>query len=368
MSVQRVPGASQSLIPTLRKSMFPAGLARAVQEWGWPQRTQVPALSAPPAALVPPRAPPALAPVVQPPAMTQHVRDDALQVANGVLSPRHASFVSESTHGPTQAVVLALHGFSAGPWQMQEQMYRLNDAGFDMLGARMPGHGALQDNVMVSQDLPDAEHIQRYYDYANDAIAMAQDWAHRKHVPLIVFGYSLGGTTACHILSTQPHAADGLVVLAPLLGHTQIKFRLLHGVARALALSAWGRERLKNMAFSWGPHPPSPHWIGHWTCTASQTYAAVEFARQVGQQGGQWSIPTLGIVSDADLRCQSAATESFLHARNPQARVLRFGTEQNVGHAMLSPMENPNIRVRQEIGDQLIGFVRGVLRAKAEKT
>jgi carboxylesterase len=115
------------------------------------------------------------------------------------VEPEHQPFLLPG--GKPGAVLV--HGFGGTPAEVRALGQVLNDAGWTVSGPRLPGFGS---------DLPTLPE-RRYADWLAAVQEAVQSLRHAGHAPILLAGYSLGGTIA---LALAPAARpDGVVLLAP---------------------------------------------------------------------------------------------------------------------------------------------------------
>lgn len=108
--------------------------------------------------------------------------------------------------GPTDVVVVYLHGFSADPVEISPVPERVAAAlGANLLSLRLTGHG--QDGAAMAEATAE--------DWMADGLA-ALDLADQLGDQVLVMGTSTGGTLALWLaLEGAPHRIDGLVLVSP---------------------------------------------------------------------------------------------------------------------------------------------------------
>lgn len=111
---------------------------------------------------------------------------------------RHRAFLW--TGGPGAA--LLVHGFPGTPAEVRPMGRLLREAGWTVRGLLLPGFGAEIDRLSE----------QRAQDWIG-ATAGALEHLRRRHSPVVLVGYSMGGAVA--INAARAHRPDGLVLIAP---------------------------------------------------------------------------------------------------------------------------------------------------------
>jgi alpha-beta hydrolase superfamily lysophospholipase len=124
----------------------------------------------------------------------------------------------ELTAKSPKAGVLLLHGMSDSPYSLRQLGERLNAAGAQVLGLRMPGHGTAPSGLveLTWQDMAAATRL-----------AMSHLAAQIGDRPIYIVGYSTGAALAVHYAlaaledSTLPRA-ERLVLLSPAIGVSSV--------------------------------------------------------------------------------------------------------------------------------------------------
>lgn len=132
------------------------------------------------------------------------------------LRPHYQSQLLLANRPPEQAraVVLLLHGFTAGPWQYQELMEALQTQGFHSYAPRLPGHGWMTAALRPSdQYLVRFDDRQRYEDFLVDLYVRLQSF----QVPIYAVGLSGGGNLALRMAEKYPDI-QRVVAVSPFLG------------------------------------------------------------------------------------------------------------------------------------------------------
>jgi carboxylesterase len=101
-----------------------------------------------------------------------------------------------------EAAALLIHGFPGTPAEMRPLAKLIRDCGWSVSGLLLPGFGA---------DIGTLEQ-RRYTDWTKATSAALVD-LQRTHSPVVVIGFSVGGSIALH--AAIEHRPDGVVLLAP---------------------------------------------------------------------------------------------------------------------------------------------------------
>jgi alpha-beta hydrolase superfamily lysophospholipase len=130
--------------------------------------------------------------------------------------------------------VVAFHGFTGCPDQMDGLGPALAAAGYEVLVPLLPGHGLLQPATPPGKKLvddvtrmPSREDWQRYQAFAADwAGVLAEAKGERA-----VVGLSLGGTVASLAVTARPESVDRALIAVPFFSLSNDFVKLLLGVA-----------------------------------------------------------------------------------------------------------------------------------------
>lgn len=148
------------------------------------------------------------------------------------------SFILEPT-GPTQGVVVLLHGLTDAPYSLRHVAQRYQAAGWTAIGIRMPGHGTVPAGLTAA----------KWQDWtAATRLALREAKRRAGNQPIDIIGYSNGGALAMHYAlaaAADPKLAQPrrVVLLSPMIGLTE--FARFSGVAGwpavfpAFAKAAW---------------------------------------------------------------------------------------------------------------------------------
>ncbi len=288
----------------------------------------------------------------------QPLTADAQAVAAGRLQPECASSYTPSRTA-ARGVLLALHGFTAGPYQFSALAERLADGGIATYAARLPGHGARAAAGDPSfLELPKSRELAIYVDAAEDALKRATQLAADLKAPLTLLGFSLGGALALHLALQKPQQIARLVLLAPLVRpqgrRAQLSFFALQQAQR-LGLG----PLLDRLPFSWGELPTAPDWHrpGHWHFRVGHLFAVLTFAASLSRLRLPLRTPTQLITSGADRRCDPHGAQRLLQGATAPTYVYHFPAALQVPHAMLSAQENRSGQTRLEIETMVAAFV-----------
>lgn len=119
------------------------------------------------------------------------------------------------------AGVLVLHGFTGVPFSVRPWGRALHEAGADVVGPVLPGHGTRWE------DLADVR-WEQWRDHAAQHVQQLR----ARHDVVVVCGLSMGGALALHLAATLP--VDGVVALNPALSLVSRTARLAPALHRAV--------------------------------------------------------------------------------------------------------------------------------------
>lgn len=305
-------------------------------------------------------------------AIAARVAADQALIARGVLQractcfflPGAAPTAAMLAAGDAPGVVLALHGWSAGPWQYAELAPLLAARGCHVYAARWPGHGGRgPDGVEDPSELPKSTASQAYADYALQAFADAHALAEAQALPLYVMGLSMGGAGAVQLGTHHADTIRRLVLVAPFLRPHSLAARRLFGMLRRLRLS----RITDRLPMSWGRRPvaPASGWVrpGHWEFWLGNLYALLSYVDALAPLPRGLPMPTQFIFSGLDRTSDETAARALFWASKASgaAHWWRFPPEAGVPHAPLTAGENPDDISRQRVFAVILEFLlRGV--------
>ncbi|RZK52974.1 MAG: alpha/beta fold hydrolase, partial [Hymenobacter sp.] len=213
-------------------------------------------------------------------ALQRRLHGDAAKVQQGRLHPWCASFLQQSVDQPPRAMVLLLHGFTAGPWQYFSLSQRLCRGGVDVYAPRLPGHGRLQHGEPAPHKMPGIERQDRYRAWAEEVYQEAKAYSQARGLPLRLMGFSLGGGLAADLAGAHPHGISTMVAAAPFLRPKPLKGRLGFAAARLAQRVDCGRSLLCRRDFAWVSDLPDflPRPLpGYWRFPLSKMYGCLDY-------------------------------------------------------------------------------------------
>ena len=150
----------------------------------------------------------------------------ALRVPSPLQLP-HLPLFTHSDHEPfifeggTPAAIL-IHGFPGTPLEMRPLGRKLQEAGWTVYGIRLPGFGPELDQLLTYQNK----------DWVNAVLKACQNLEAKGHTPLLLVGFSFGGSLALQAAARQN--LDGLVLIAPITWRETPCIKCLVDFARVL--------------------------------------------------------------------------------------------------------------------------------------
>lgn len=150
-----------------------------------------------------------------------------LELAEKVRPGNEAKIIwaNDSLHGPTEFVLLYLHGFSASRkegFPVNEDFPKRYQCNAYL--ARLASHGLVTDHPLIDMT-PD-----RLYESAKQALVISRKLGRK----VIIMGTSTGGTLALKLAADFPELVDGLILYSP---NIRIKQK-----ASALLSKHWGLQ------------------------------------------------------------------------------------------------------------------------------
>jgi carboxylesterase len=109
--------------------------------------------------------------------------------------------------GGTRGGALLVHGFTGSPYEMQPFAEPLAAAGFDVLGVRLPGHGARADGEPNEWAAWRAEVRSGIDELVAESPSRSR--------PVALVGLSMGALLALEVAADQPERVNAIVALSP---------------------------------------------------------------------------------------------------------------------------------------------------------
>jgi alpha-beta hydrolase superfamily lysophospholipase len=280
--------------------------------------------------------------ITEAPSAALAVESDAKAVEAGSLQKRCATLlVPPPSH--TKAIVVCLHGFTAGTWQFSDIITALAQDNCCVYAPRLPGHGFLSAQHQHNpQYLPYAHEERLYHEFAIDL------WSHiqtlqqqsRPHTPVFLLGFSLGGTLALDLAGMMGPYCQGVILMAPLLlpngwGRQLLSRSLSHLANKTL------RSQLDRLPMSWKTkktktQPSIYERPGHWHFKVGQLFAALHFAyRQYKTRLQNPLHPEINLsmlLSDADESVASAPALRLFQQYRRSSHLHHFSKQEGVQH------------------------------------
>jgi len=127
------------------------------------------------------------------------ILDQKRAISEGVERKENMPFYLEGTNG---VGVLLIHGFTATPYEMRQLGEFLNEKGFSVYGARLPGHGSDPSYINKLTFVDMYESLKYGYFVLRN-----------KNSKIIVLGQSMGGLLAGEVAVFN--RVDGVIMLSP---------------------------------------------------------------------------------------------------------------------------------------------------------
>ena len=128
--------------------------------------------------------------------------------------PEHQPFFWERG----ERAALLVHGYTGTPGEVRPLGWSLRQSGWTVSGILLPGMGSQIDSLFD----------QRCEDWIEAAVSALRD-LQRRHSPVLLLGFSMGGAIVQHAAAASP--PDGLVLMAPFMSlggnYTRIAWPLL---------------------------------------------------------------------------------------------------------------------------------------------
>lgn len=241
----------------------------------------------------------------------------------------------------TPLALVYLHGFSAGPMEIEPVMTQAAaELGANLYMPLLAGHGRGSDAMGRAR-------AEQWVAETRRAIQVGQLLGER----VVVVGTSTGGTLA--VIEAPPTELAGLVLINPNFGP--------QNRATELGLLPWGELLLTRLLAPYSWEPSSPAQAQHWTTTYEiqavvEMMLIVQAAREVDP--ATLELPTLVLRSDADHVVDQAAVTSFAGGL-PQGDVVVVPyTSGENGHVLAGAILSPSRT--QEVQGALVEFCRGI--------
>lgn len=281
-------------------------------------------------------------------ALKKQVEAEAKEAQEGLLQePCRSRLFEPQDPQEARGIVFGLHGFTAGPWQLNALAQRLAQQGYYVYTARLPGHGVRYLHGLPTHvQLPGAMEWQAYSHCANWLAEQAQYWSNKSQLPLIILGFSLGGALALEMARICRHSLQRLLLVAPLLRLQGAWPRYIYQICTQLEEREMS-SYLDLLPFGWGLKEPAPAkhgWVrpGHWRFSVGNIYAASRYAEMIAAQSEQTPVLTQLILTEADDRCDLEAAKELISFERKDGLWI-FPKALKVPHAMLSFYENTDL-------------------------
>ncbi len=267
---------------------------------------------------------------------------------NAFTGEEHRPFSFDGEVG----AALLLHGFLGTPAEMRSLGSLLHRHGWSAQGILLPGFGAQIETLL------DRSHR----DWIEAAVSAARE-LQRRHRPIVLIGFSMGGAVALQAAAqTQP---DGLILINPLSRMEGMFWHLLPVIKfiiptvrpfNMVKIDFDSEETRKNIAQFMPEADLDDPQVREAVLRFSLPTALFDHMRLVGEgayrQAARLRVPTLIIQGARDATVSPAATRK-LAARLPNLVHL---AEVDAEHQLL----NPELNVWDQISSLVLGFIQEV--------
>jgi esterase/lipase len=269
------------------------------------------------------------------------------------LQPNYDTIFRAQPEGKAKGTVVLYHGFTAGPWQYAELSEQLFKAGYNVYAPRMPGHGLMTaDGKATAQEVPRAHERQRYEAFVDDRFAEAAGLGD----DVYMVGLSGGGNLALRTAEKHPEV-KGTVALAPYVGPGAAA-SIGTGLLVALNTITFGlfKRLLNKIPHSKNELPSIEDMSPHTNGSFGQAWAI----RAVGGRLDKIASPVQFVTTEGD----------FLSGKGPVGKLMarsggdkqngwfHFREEEQVPHAMVSRLENPQGDTVTQIDRIVLDFIQ----------
>lgn len=284
-------------------------------------------------------------PVVQPAAAKIQAavdRDVFLQShpdEQGLHLRPHTESLFLQAEGEAKGTVLMFHGYTGAPWQCPELAEKFHEAGYNVYAPRLPGHGYADANEVPSgKKIPDCHHRDGWDNFIDKTYQKAADLG----VPVSAVGLSGGGNVALRMAERHPEVAK-VVAMSPYLGPARADngwklaglFSALR-VADTLSFGLVGKfldyiPNGKNVADPTNPLPGTQGSMG-----------SALLMNKVGFGVDKIQADLQLITTEGDSLSGETHNRSLFERCGGEGRNgwYQFGREENVPHALMSPLQN----------------------------
>ncbi len=258
--------------------------------------------------------------------------------------------------GQAKGTVLMFHGYTGAPWQCPELATKFNEAGYNVYAPRMPGHGFADANEVPSgKNIPDSGRREEWNEFIDETYQNAAEMG----VPVSAVGLSGGGNVALRLAQRHPEVGK-VVAMSPYLGPARstngwklaslfsalrVADTLSFGlVGRALDLIPYG----KNVADPTNPLPGTQGSLGS------------ALAMNLVGYGVDTIEADLQLITTEDDALSGEAHNRALFERNggeSRNGWYQFRKDENVPHALMSPLQNTGPGKAQTVQDVAFNFI-----------
>jgi pimeloyl-ACP methyl ester carboxylesterase len=267
----------------------------------------------------------------------------------------HSEGIFLQAKGDAKGTVLMFHGYTGGPWQCPEMAAKFNDAGYNVYAPRMPGHGFADANEIPNgKEIPDCHHREGWDNFINHTYEEAAELG----APVSALGLSGGGNVALRMAELHPEVGK-VVAISPYLGPAVASngaegalFSAIR-IADKLSFGLVGEalDHLKHGENVAAPNDPLPGTQG----SLGSAILMNEVGYNVDHIHGDLQL----ITTDGD-GLSGEAHDKDLFDRNggdSHNGWYHFHKDQNVPHAMLSPIQDKVEGAATTVQDVAFNFI-----------
>ncbi len=200
-----------------------------------------------------------------------------------LMDPRAASVLRQN--GNKKAVLL-VHGFSSNPWLFHKHIPLFEQAGYDVIAPRLPGHGTSPEEFLQSS-------FTQYYQCVEDTLKQYRSQYEHFHV----IGISMGGLLTLKLgteHSSGQYAPTSMTTLAAPVSFKDPRLFVLR-------MLSWVKPRLTG---TWDPKERESDgaecWLGYNDLFLPQTYSIAMAAGEVQDNLEDITLPHLLIHAKGD--------------------------------------------------------------------
>lgn len=281
------------------------------------------------------------APTTVPPLSLQALIDSEQQMR---LQPGTRSYWQQQADpAKAKGTLVMYHGFTAGTWQYDLLAKKAFDAGYNVYVPRLPGHGFVDANGVISaRELPTARTAYQYEDFAERTFQQAASLG----APVSVLGLSVGGAVALRVAERHPDEVQRTVLYAPFLRPRSLGW--LFDGARGADVVPFnlGDGTLSSVNWGWGAECEADEAAGkrggHCKFSLGNINGALAFGQSALDQASATRHPVQFFVTASDDAAEEDAIKKAYLAAGGAGRNgwYYYPAEEGIPHPMLHPAED----------------------------